>query len=123
MMTTPRLVFAAAFALIASKDIAIGQNMTAIGGLMDGNALLDVCSDPTQAARCQGYIMGVADAVSVVQSLGLKINEWRVCIPKRVALSQVTDTVVAYLRAHPDLRNRAAAALVGRSLSQSFRCR
>jgi hypothetical protein len=97
--------------------------MTAIGGFMDGNALRDVCSDLTQAARCQGYSMGVADAVSVVQSLGLKINEWRVCVPKCVALSQVTDTVVAHLRAHPDLRNRAAAALVGRPLSQSFRCR
>jgi hypothetical protein len=122
-MTAPRLVLTAALVLVASKGITMGQNLTSIGGFMDGSALLDACDDPTHGARCQGYIMGVADAVSVVQLVGDTIKGRRVCIPKSVALSQVTDIVVAYVRAHPGLHQRAAAALVGRSLFQSFPCR
>jgi hypothetical protein len=122
-MTAHVSLLAAALVLTVSTDIAMGQNPTTIGGFMDGNALLEVRKDPTETARCQGYVMGVADAVSVVQSLGDTIHDWCVCIPKRAALSQMTGTGVAYLRAHSDLHHRAAAALAARSLAQSFRCR
>ena len=122
-MTTPRLALAAALAFIAFQDIAIGENLTSIGAFMDGNALLDACNDPADAARCKGYMMGVADTGSIAQSLGGAINGWRVCVPRRVSSSQVTEIVVTYLRAHPELRHRAAASLVMLCLSKAFRCR
>ena len=75
-----------------------GKTRRPSAGLWMENDLLEVCRDPTETARCQGYIVGVADAVSVVQSLGDTIHDWCVCIPKRAALSQVTGTGVAYLR-------------------------
>jgi hypothetical protein len=95
---------------------------------VNGNNLFDVCSDDHHfnQAYCKGYVVGVADALLMVNaqiaSLGSIASA---CIPQdaHVKPEQVRDVVVQYLTAHPETRHQAAAAEAVKALLAAFPCK
>jgi hypothetical protein len=98
-----------------------------VGAFVNGNELFGVCSDDHHfnQAYCKGYVVGVADAIAVVNAMkanGLAIQS--TCPPKEhFAPEQVRDIVVQYLTAHPETRHQAAAAEAVKALLAAFPCK
>ena len=87
-----------------------------------GNELLERClarsevGDPIAAHReglCLGFIWGVEDALQISAAI---------CSPKGIERSQVSDVVIHYLQAYPELRDRWAVYLVRDELVAAFPC-
>ena len=90
-----------------------------------GNNLLEMCgsSDRSLNGVCVGYIEAIVDAMHIVQDSGGTVNGWRACIPQGVTVRRLRDLVIRFLRAHPELRPRAAIDLVTNALAEAFPCR
>ena len=88
--------------------------------LVLGNDLFGFCSDSSANAQsfCNGYLAGVADALSVVDTMGVKTA----CLQLNIANEQVKNIVMQYLTAHPEKRDLAAAGQDLMALQAAFPC-
>jgi Rap1a immunity proteins len=98
-----------------------------VGAFVNGNELFGVCSDDHHfnQAYCKGYVVGVADAISVVTAQIANVGSIApTCLPKEhLAPEQVRDVVVQYLTAHPETRHEVAAAEAVKALLAAFPCK
>jgi Rap1a immunity proteins len=81
-----------------------------------GNTLFTVCSEPhgsESLANCYGYVVGVADTLAMTRLA---------CLPRGVAVSQLTDIVLNELRNHPENRHHSAASIVAVAFKRAFPC-
>jgi len=83
-----------------------------------GNNLLAVCQDDAKQLVCYGYVQGIADTLGANPIAG-----WRACLATNVTVGQVTDIVVAWLKANPQARHLAAHSLVAQALEEAFPCK
>jgi hypothetical protein len=107
------LVFTAAFFHFAA-DIPIAKAAT--GGYESGNKLLLLCNkggSSWQHGLCAGYIIGVADAFD---------DKGPFCLAQGVAMQQIVDIAVQWLRNHPERRQFLASSLVSIALNEKFPC-
>lgn len=117
-----RVIMLAASGLLCSK-VAIAQTYTSF---TTGNSLFDQCSATSSIAKeyCLGYIVGIADALSDVNSDGGTIQGARACPPKRnLSQGQVRDVVVQWLQRNPAIRHKGASGLVATAIAEAFPCR
>jgi len=85
---------------------------TAWNFFYQGNDLYDWCGGQKKD-YCVAYIMGAIDA---------KPNNRLFCLPNNMLVDQIAETVWAYLRDHPDIREENGATLVERALTEKFPC-
>ena len=115
----------AATALLALSTQADAARFSAI----NGNKLLQICTNPKTTTSCTAYIEGISDTMSLYQELrpqdGSKGDSLPayVCVPTEVTGVRQRDTVVNYLKSHPDSASRQAAGVVADALREAFACR
>ncbi len=85
-----------------------------------GTDLLEDCQggDVGKRFACTGYIAGVADVLDANRS----VDGLPACVPMEVELGKVKDTVVLYLKQHPEVRNTSAASLVVVAINDAWHC-
>jgi Ssp1 endopeptidase immunity protein Rap1a len=86
-----------------------------------GKDLFGFCSDRSANSQsfCNGYLAGVADALSVFNTMGVgKVA----CLQPNTANEQVKDIVIQYLTAHPEKQDLAAAGEGLMALQAAFPC-
>jgi hypothetical protein len=71
--------------------------------------------------RCLSYIVGVYDTFDTVSRMQNAPSV--VCAPSGIVVEQLSDIVLAYLRANPEVRHYPAADIVMLAFSKSFPCR
>jgi hypothetical protein len=71
-------------------------------------------------AACLGYVIGVVDAYSA--ALVASGRPLAFCVPAGTTNDQIAQTIVTYLRAHPQEGQSNAASVVMAGLSMSYRC-
>lgn len=86
------------------------------GWFLDGGTLYQVCTsgNRTDAAGCEGYIIGVFDSADT--------SEADLCFPDELPASALVDVVIGYLGTHPEHHDRAAASVVRYALVTAFSC-
>ena len=86
-----------------------------------GETLYRKCTGQDLELRhtCQGYVTAVADSMVMYESMGAGAH---VCLPPGTTKGNVTDTVVAYLRANPGKRRLAASGLAIIALKEAYPC-
>ena len=72
-------------------------------------------------AFCTGYLIAVVEAEDEIVGDGLARK--RFCVPKGVAVEQLSQIFVKYAGAHPDKQYTPAARLARLSLSERYPCR
>jgi hypothetical protein len=81
---------------------------------------------------CSGYIIGIADALSVGTAIAdvprvtalLKDQDMRICRPPSITAGQTKDAVIKWLRDNPKFRTDApAAAQVWKALIETWPCK
>ena len=66
---------------------------------------------------------GIADLSSLLKQMDILEEFKGTCVPEaRVALGQLTDVVIKYLRDHPEERHLHGAVLVITAVSDAFPC-
>jgi hypothetical protein len=121
-MTMRALMLAAAAA--AALAVALPNDATA--GFQNGNKLHDICVDgaskPLEFGLCVGYIEGAYDTlVFSRETTGEKNGS--ACVPLQASVRQITELVVAFLKAHPETRHYSAPSLISDALDDAFKCR
>ena len=110
--------------LVAGAVIAIaspGEARAAdVRSFTTGTDLLEDCQGGNAEKRFAGasYIAGVADSLDAFRS----VDGLPACVPQKVELGPVKDTVVHYLEQHPEQRTDSAAALVTIAISDAWHC-
>jgi hypothetical protein len=69
---------------------------------------------------CAGFLVAIVDAES--ETIGDGSLTKRFCVPKGVAVEQLSSIFVKYAAAHPDKQYEAAVRLARLSLSERFPC-
>ena len=97
---------------------------------INGQRLVALCEakDKTAVEACTAYIDGVADGVAFYQrimpadgSKGGKLPNY-VCIQAAVTGTEMRQTVVAWLKKHPERANQQASGVVINALNDSYLC-
>lgn len=121
-MKTLLLASAALLSLASQADAA---RFSAV----NGNKLLQLCTNPRMQTSCTAYIEGISDMVSTYQELrpedgskGAALPVY-VCVPAEVTGLRQRDTIVSYLKAHPEAAGRQAAGVVADALRSAYACR
>lgn len=95
----------------------------------DGQDLLEFCSGTADNSQtkftlvrmfCVGYVLGAADAFSVVEANHVKPS---FCLTRRIPSKRIVASVVNYLKANPTALTRDASHAVRSALRISFPCR
>jgi hypothetical protein len=86
------------------------------GWFLDGGTLYRVCTsgDRVDAAGCEGFIIGIFDGADTTGA--------NLCPPAQRSASEIVDVAIAYLEAHPEHHDRAAASIVRYALLTAFSC-
>jgi hypothetical protein len=78
---------------------------------------------PEKRANCDGYVIGVLDALATVREAeGSAIAE-RFCVPSKLLSGAVTQVFARYLFEHPDQRKYTASSLVILAMIEAFPCK
>lgn len=119
MMRTTAIVLAA---LTLAAPLAHAQRISRL----TGEKLLEACSSPKGKLICEAYISGVGDGIA-----GSEKNMTRAqgqdfagatCIPNDTTANQLHQTVVSYLRAHPEAGAKPAAISTFAALHDAYPC-
>ena len=122
-----RVLLLASAALLALAGHAEAARFSAV----NGTKLAQLCTskDAKMANSCTAYIEGVSDAMSLYQELrpqdgskGGALPAY-VCVPEQVTGLRQRDTVVAWIRQHPEAGTRQASGVVADALREAFACR
>lgn len=113
------------FAILAMVASAIYPINSLSAGYVSGNDLYRDCTaeknDLTYyqtRARCSAYIVGAADGIDEERTMS-GIAE---CVPSNVAIGQLRDIVVDYLKKNPQNRHYTGYSIVSVALISAFRC-
>lgn len=88
---------------------------------LTGNQLYEQCQSPAPGRRCEGYVIGVLDTVTGLQSSGAIAPQ--ICLSdNNVDSKQLVDIVAKFLHSHPERRHHSAASLVVPALREAFPC-
>lgn len=88
-----------------------------IPAFFTAQTLFDICKRPN-AGQCSMYVAGMLDGVFFMDAA----RESRsFCLPPTTN-REVSDAVVDYLEAHPDVREKAAAAVIHEAVAQMYPC-
>jgi hypothetical protein len=113
----------AAFALCGAAQAQRISNIT-------GAKLLETCTSrsPAMLEACTAYVDGVSDAASFYQFLrpmdgskGQRLPDY-VCVPGPTTGPQLRETIVAWLKRHPDAARQSAAQVTMRALNDTYLC-
>ncbi len=95
---------------------------------VNGNKLLQICTNPKTTTSCTAYIEGISDSISLYQELrpqdgskGGALPAY-VCVPSEVTGVRQRDTVVSFLKQHPESADRQAAGVVADALRTAYAC-
>lgn len=116
-MRRPQLLLVLAallFAVSTSGAVGFGASF-----FYRGNQLWDSCKGNSRDPVCQGYVAGVADAMTLNDGW---VGGWRACFPTHATRDQITDVAEQWLQSHPEERAYGAPALVSEALAQAFPC-
>jgi hypothetical protein len=80
--------------------------------------LITLCAQ--ERIACLGYIIGTTDAFAATLYASRRPQIF--CVPQGITNDQVGQTVMAYVRAHPEEAQSSAAPVVIAGLSASYRC-
>jgi hypothetical protein len=95
-----------------------------------GAKLMETCTsrNPAVLEACTAYIDGVSDAASFYQFLrpvngskGPRLPDY-ICVPGATTGPQLRETVVSWMRAHPDAARESAAQVTMRALNDTYLC-
>ena len=96
---------------------------------VNGNKLLQLCTNRAMQTSCTAYIEGISDSMSLYQELrpqdgsrGGTLPAY-VCVPSEVTGVGQRDTVVNYIKGHPESASRQAAGVVADALREAYACR
>jgi hypothetical protein len=105
---------------VSAVVLAVMAVSTGASAEWTGDELYEDClrKGRPEYARCQDYIMGIADDGR--PTFGLGVFGYTFCAPDHTALAQVTDVVIGYLATHE--RDVAASPLVAHALAEAFPC-
>lgn len=94
----------------------LGYGQEQLRYMETGNDLLRVCQSEGQFDRgvCDGYVTAVSQMAQIAD---------HACYPQGVTLGQGEDVVVQYLKGHPESRQRVAATLAAKALTEAFPCK
>lgn len=101
--------------MLAAAAIGYAPPLLAADNLT-GNKLYEMCTDPAFEAACDGYILGVADGVSMMAPKAY-------CMSPGVDVRQMKDVVVAFLEKAAAMRDKSAGPLVFWGLATAFSCK
>ena len=89
-----------------------------------GNKFLEWCRGiAAEQGVCLGYVMGLDDGISILQSSETDRSRWSpICKPKEVTASQVQDVVIKYLDDHPEKRHEMIAILAIVAMRAAWPC-
>jgi len=95
-----------------------------------GNSFLATCenagnSNDTSVSSftrglCFGYVSGVSDGIELAQSLPSMHADY--CLPSESTNGQKFDTVVKFIKQHPEIRHWQTRELLLRGLTEAFPC-
>ncbi len=102
--------------MLAASIQASAEPAPLIPSFFTGEALYRICTEPN-GGQCSMYVAGVLDGMFYARSRGGP----PLC-PSRMNNREVADQVIDYLRANPDMRERAASAVVRRALADRLDC-
>lgn len=107
--------------LLAAVAIVVASAPPCHAAFKDGNDLYHDCSTSSAVDHgvCLGYIEGVADILSG----SVTLFGWRACIPQEAQAQRLSNVVLNFLSAHPEIRHNAAPSLVAAALASDFPCR
>jgi hypothetical protein len=93
----------------------------------DGDELQRVCGTGETSAVfspgvCPGYIMGVIDGLECQGGEGER-GKAGFCVPEDESIPRIVDTVIAYVRAHPDRHDDWAGVLIHDALLEAYPCK
>ena len=116
------IVSARVLALVVAPVVALVVALvgTAIAGeeaFLTGKDLQELCKGGD--ASCTTYVMGVLDAVNMMESLSGGGSAF--CAPE-ITSDEVTDVVTKHLKRHPARWDSPAATLVVQALALAFPC-
>ena len=107
------------FGLCCIISLAVGAN-DGRAEVTNGNALMRYCHEAGRDEHpnvltgfCVGYILGIFESL---------VLSGRACVNLKVTNEQVRDVAVKFLEAHPEIRDRPAAALVIDASVETFPC-
>lgn len=112
------------FGLVLSQAVpavppapAAPEEAPLIPAFFTAQTLYDICKRPN-AGQCSMYVAGTLDGVFFMDAA----QESRsFCLPPTTN-RKVADAVVGYLEAHPDVLEKAAAAVVHEAVAQMYPC-
>jgi hypothetical protein len=116
-----------AAALVAIGGAAQAQNRISN---ITGAKLAEICTNrnPAVVESCTAYIDGVSDAASFYQFLrpadgskGQRLPDY-VCVPGPTTGPQLRQTVVDWIKRHPDAARQSAAQVTMRALNDTYLC-
>ena len=87
----------------------------------NGTKLYNLCraENAIDEARCEGYILGVQDAIYS----GHLSDHFSVCLPEGVEPDQIRLQLIRFIEKNPDIMNFAAEGLVAKTLETSYACK
>jgi len=87
----------------------------------NGTKLYNLCraENTTDEALCEGYILGVQDAIYS----GHLSEHFSVCLPEGVEPDQIRLQLIRFIENNPDIMNFAAEGLVAKTLETSYACK
>ena len=87
----------------------------------NGTKLYNLCraENVTDEALCEGYILGVQDAIYS----GHLSEHFSVCLPEGVEPDQIRLQLIRFIENNPDIMNFAAEGLVAKTLETSYACK
>ena len=87
----------------------------------NGTKLYNLCraENPIDEALCEGYILGVQDAIYS----GHLSDHFSVCLPDGVEPDQIRLQLIRFIEKNPDIMNFAAEGLVAKTLETSYACK
>ena len=118
-----RIVAACLAALTLAAPLAHAQRISRL----TGEKLLEACSSAKGKLICEGYISGVADGIAGAEKHMTKEQgqafAGATCIPDATSANQLHQTVVSYLRAHPEAGSKPAVVPTYDALHDAYPCK
>jgi hypothetical protein len=107
------------FALLTAATLATPLVLVAPASAYSTANLLPHCKELD--AFCTGYLLAVVDAEDEIAGGGAATK--RFCVPKGVAVEQLSQIFVKYAGVHADKHYASAALLARLALSERYPCR
>jgi len=107
--------------LLAAGLVLVGGGVARADGIQTGEQLLANCqsSKPEETASCHTYVSGTVDAFHTNQA----ITFWCIFMPTDgFSEEKAVETVVAYLKAHPDQLQMSGAYNIRAALVEAYPC-